>query len=118
MSEETQAEKEEREFQEYTAKYCTPSVCNECGLCKHCGDCFCKPSLSEEEQKELKGLLAKRDELIKRNEVIGLLLKMKDNMPDENDLPDDYWDFEPELEAEIEKAAKKLCDTIYPKGEE
>jgi len=47
-----------------------------------------------------------------------LLSKMKDNMPDEKDLPDDYWDFEPELEAEIEKAANRLYNSLYPKGEE
>jgi len=98
--EETQAEKEEREFEEYTAKYCTPSVCVECGMCRHCDECECLLPMSEE----------------KRNEVIGALLKIQAILPDE--IPLDDYDFAPELDAEIEKAAKKLYDSLYPKGED
>ena len=53
-----------------------------------------------------------------RKEILYLLSKIKDNMPDENDLPD-ILGFLPELETEIERAAKELCDKLYPKeGEE
>tara|TARA_R110000803_G_scaffold35870_1_gene77318 strand:- start:4089 stop:4403 length:315 start_codon:yes stop_codon:yes gene_type:complete len=102
MREETQAEKEEREFEEYTAKYCTPSVCAECSMCKHCEECECLPPMSEE----------------KRKELIGLLSKIKDNMPSREEAPEYYLPLDDELEAEIEKAAKKLYERLYPNGDD
>ena len=128
MKEETQAEKEERQNDEYIERYCRPSVCKVCRWCKHCEECVCDNAeslryrlmqiKSEDEKKMKEENEMKEMSEEKRKELIGLLLKMKDNLPDENDLPDGYWDFEPELEAEIEKAAKKLYDRLYPNGGE
>ena len=49
MNKETDSEREEREFQEYTAKYCTPNVCSECNMCIYCDECECLPKGDEKE---------------------------------------------------------------------
>jgi hypothetical protein len=54
----------------------------------------------------------------KRKELIGLLSKIKDNMPSIEEAPDYYLPLDDELEAEIEKAAKKLYERLYPNGDE
>jgi hypothetical protein len=101
MNIETDSEREKREFEEYTAKYCTPSICEDCNMCKHCNECECVP-MTEEEKKE----------------IIGLLLKMKDNMPDPDELPDGYWDFDDETEAMIAEAASRLHRQLYGDDEQ
>ena len=54
-----------------------------------------------------------------RKEILYLLSKIKDNMPSVEETPEYYLHFDDELEAEIEKAAKELCDKLYSKeGEE
>jgi hypothetical protein len=90
--EETDSEREEREFEEYTAKYCTPSICKDCNMCIHCNECECVP-MTEEEKKE----------------TIKLLSKMKDNIPDELYSPV----FDDEMEAMIGKAASRLHRQLY-----
>tara|TARA_R110000787_G_scaffold173946_1_gene286522 strand:- start:1168 stop:1554 length:387 start_codon:yes stop_codon:yes gene_type:complete len=126
MREETQAEKEERQNDEYIAQYCKPSVCKVCRWCKHCEECVCDDAeslryrlmqiKSEDEKKMKEENEMKEMSEDERNEMIGALLKIKAVLPD--NLPNDYYNFTPELEAEIEKAAKKLYERLYPNGDD
>jgi len=138
MREETQAEKEERQNDEYIERYCRPSVCKVCRWCKHCEECVCDNAeslryrlmqIKSEDEKKMKKEYEDEKKMKeeyelppmseeKRTELIGLLSKIKNNMPSVEEAPEYYLPLDDELEAEIEKAAKKLYERLYPNGDD